>query len=162
MRILWRYSGNPRARECSPVPSGATLPRFFRTNQRVEEETRERRDQETGGIGRECAWRSSIGFQGYTIVRVAWRRGEERANGFEPGLVIPTSRRYVYVYRVSFEQNAKGSGTEEKGMRRDELVSFGDLAWCRSSQTTDRASHWFRPATILGKGLAILRSVRPA
>lgn len=82
---------------------------------------------------------------------MAWRRGKERANDFEPGLVIPTSQRYVYVYRVSFEQHTKGSGTEEKGMRRDELVLFDDLARCRSSQT-DRSSRWFRlsePETIV-------------
>lgn len=77
----------------------------------------------------------SIGFQGYTIVRVAWRRGKERGERYQTGPSYtnhPALHVYTYTYRVSFKRHAKGSGTEEKGMRRqDELVSL--LAWCRSS-----------------------------
>lgn len=66
---------------------------------------------------------------------MAWRRGKERGERYQTGPSYtnhPALHVYTYTYRVSFKRHAKGSGTEEKGMRRqDELVSL--LAWCRSS-----------------------------
>lgn len=62
---------------------------------------------------------SSIGFQGYTIVRVAWRRGKERANGIKPGLVIPTIQRYTYTRIPCIVQAAR----EGKWNRRERYAA---------------------------------------
>lgn len=75
---------------------------------------------------------------------MAWRRGKVSSERYQTGPSYtnhPTCTPHVYTYirrGVSFKRHAKGSGTEEKGMRRqDELVSFTGLVRRSSADGTD-------------------------
>ena len=143
-------------RENSKRPLPSTLhppaPRVApKANQRERKRKKENEEGDSNAIADDRT-RSSIEFQGYTIVRVAWRRGEERANGFEPGLVIPTSPALrICIYTVCIVRAAregKWNRRERYAERWTSFVSGDDSVWCRSSLRPIVPPSWFRPSGI--------------